>query len=221
MIAVIFQIVGQFPFAASKMAFHRVDRHFSNQSYPVYSLSFYQLQRNTHPLIAAQHAECALQVHLQAAVGVVIGACRRRNGADILRRMPAADIVVIYVIGNTIQPGEERRLALKLADMRVSLYKCVLRQVITQLTISPSLVQKESPYRRLVFPHKLVIRPPVMENSHLCNQTDVVKLIQRRSLCGFANHQLPHTVAGKHKATAYKETGFVHKRKHNSYTYTY
>ena len=135
--------------------------------------------------------------------------------------MQATHIIVIYVIGNTIQPGEERRLALKLADMRVSLYKCVLRQVVTQLTISPSLVQKESPYRRLVFPDKLIIRSLVMKNSHLCNQSDVVKLIQNRLLHGFTNHHLSYTVAGKHQATAYKEIGIAHKCKHNSHTYTY
>ena len=110
--------------------------------------------------------------------------------------MLAADIVVIYIVSNAIQPGEERRLALKLTDSRVSLHKCVLCEVVTKLTITTRLAQKESPYRRLVFPYKRVERPPVMENSHLCNQTDVLKLIQNRLLCGFTNHQLAYTIAG-------------------------
>lgn len=84
----------------------------------------------------------------------------------------------------------------------------------------PELGLKESSYRRLVFPDKLIIRSLVMKNSHLCNQSDVVKLIQNRLLHGFTNHHLSYTVAGKHQATAYKEIGIAHKCKHNSHTYT-
>lgn len=156
------------------MAFHRIGGHLRNDSYPVDGLPLHELQRDADTLFVGEELQSVVEVYFQITVDVAAIHSSHGHGIDIGGLAATSQMIVEHVISNAEEPCEERRLALEPVDVGICLDERVLREIVAQLTVAQSLREKESPHGRLVLPHQLVERTPIMEYRHLCDQTDVL-----------------------------------------------